>query len=67
MKGLKTEDFLTKMPKNLAFLFWGEKWPKIWLKVQENGTKKNQIGENGGERKINPSANPVSFYKGSRR
>ena len=32
---------------------------KIWLKVKENGTKKNQIGENGGERKRNPSANPV--------
>ena len=26
-------------------------WLKIWLKVKENGTKKNQIGENGGERK----------------
>ena len=24
---------------------------KIWLKVKENGTKKNQIGENGGKRK----------------
>ena len=34
-------------------------WLKIWLKVKENGTKKNQIGENGGERKKNPSANPV--------
>ena len=34
-------------------------WLKIWLKVKENGTKKNQIGENGGERKRNPSANPV--------
>ena len=33
-------------------------WLKIWLKVKENGTKKNQIGENGGERKRNPSANP---------
>ena len=31
-------------------------WLKIWLKVKENGAKKNQIGENGGER--NPSANP---------
>ena len=36
-------------------------WLKIWLKVKENGTKKNQIGENGGERKRNPSANPDSF------
>ena len=26
-------------------------WRKIWLKVKEIGTKKNQIGENGGERK----------------
>ena len=34
-------------------------WLKIWPKVKENGTKKNQIGENGGERKRNPSANPV--------
>ena len=33
-------------------------WLKIWLKVKENGTKKNQIGENDGERKRNPSANP---------
>ena len=42
------------MPKNLAFFGWGgRKWLKIWLQVQEN-----QIGENGGERKINPSANP---------
>ena len=45
MKGLKTEDFLTKMPKNLAFLFLGEKWPKIWLKVQENGTKKIRLAK----------------------
>ena len=36
-------------------------WLKIWLKVKENGTKKNQIGENGGERKKNPSANPVNL------
>ena len=35
-------------------------WLKIWLKVKENGTnKKNQIGENCGERKKNPSANPA--------
>ena len=33
-------------------------WFTIWLKVKENGAKKNQIGENGGERKKNPSANP---------
>ena len=26
-------------------------WLEIWLGVKENGTKKNQIGENGGERK----------------
>ena len=37
-------------------------WLKIWLKVKENGTKKNQIGENGGERKKNPSAKPVFFF-----
>ena len=34
-------------------------WLKIWLKVKENGTKKNQSGENGGERKKNPGANPA--------
>ena len=38
-------------------------WLKIWLKVKENGTKKNQTGENGGERKKNPSANPVNASK----
>ena len=32
---------------------------KIWLKVKRKWHKKNQIGENGGERKRNPSANPV--------
>ena len=29
-----------------------------WSKFKEIGTKKNQIGESGGERKKNPSANP---------
>ena len=33
-------------------------WLKIWLKVRK-WHKKNQIGENGGERKKNPSANPA--------
>ena len=31
-------------------ILW-RKMAKIWLKVKENGTKKNRIGENGGERK----------------
>ena len=42
--------------------FW-RKVAKIWHKFQENGTKKNQISENGGERKKNPSANPASPYR----
>ena len=34
----------------------GNKWPKF----KETGTKKNQIGKSGGERKKNPNANPVN-------
>ena len=41
--------FLAKMAKNLALSL--RKWHK-----------KNLIGENGGERKINPSANPGVIY-----
>ena len=59
MKGLKTEDFLTKMPKNLAFLFWAKNGQNL-AQSSRKWRKKNQIGENGGERKINPSANPDS-------
>ena len=33
----------------------GDKWPKF----KETGTKKNQIGESGGERKKDPCANPA--------
>ena len=45
------------MPKNLAFLFWAKNGQKSGSKFKKMAQKK-QIGENGGERKINPSANP---------
>ena len=63
IKGLKTEDVLTKMPKNLAFLFWAKNGHKSGSKFKKMAQKKNQIGENGGERKINPSAHPGDFWK----
>ena len=50
MKGLKTKDFLTKMPKNLAFLFLGQNGQNL-AQCSRKWRKKNQIGENGGERK----------------
>ena len=57
-RGLKTEDiFCEKCPQ--TWLFLGDKWPKSGSKF-EKMAQKNLIGENGGERKINPSANPVS-------
>ena len=46
------------MPKNLAFLFWAKNGQKSGSKFKKMA-QKNQIGENGGERKINPSANPA--------
>ena len=56
LRGLKTEDiFCEKCPQ--TWLFLGEKWPKSGSKF-EKMAQKNLIGENGGERKINPSANP---------
>ena len=48
------------MPQNLA--------PFLAKNGQKSGSKfkkmaqKNLIGENGGERKINPSANPFCFW-----
>ena len=45
------------MLKNLAFLFWAKNGQKSGSKFKKMA-QKNQIGENGGERKINPSANP---------
>ena len=62
LRGLKTEDiFCEKCPQ--TWLFLGEKWPKSGSKF-EKMAQKNLIGENGGERKINPSANPDScLYK----
>ena len=62
IKGLKTEDFLTKMPQNLAFLFGAKNGQKSGSKFKKMA-QKNQNGENGGERKINPSANPGLVFK----
>ena len=45
------------MPKNLA-LFWRKMVKNLALSLRK-WHKKNLIGENGGERKINPSANPA--------
>ena len=57
--GLKTENiFLRKMPPNLA-LFWRKIAKNLALSSRKWHTK-NLIGENDGERKINPSANPES-------
>ena len=33
-------------------------WLKIWLKVQENGTKKIKLAKMAAKEKKNPSANP---------
>ena len=44
------------MPPNLA-LFWATNGQNLALSSRK-WHKKNLIGENGGERKINPSANP---------
>ena len=53
--------FLRKMPPNLA-LFW-RKIAKNLALSSRKWHKKNLNGENGGERKINPSANPAkTFY-----
>ena len=41
MKGLKTEDFLTKMPKNLAFLFWAKNGQKSGSKFKKMAQKKS--------------------------
>ena len=48
--------FCEKYPQ--TWLFLGDKWPKSGSKF-EKMAQKNLIGENGGERKINPSANPA--------
>ena len=46
-------------------ILW-QKMAKIWLKsgskLKKMAQKKNQTGENGGERKKNPSANPATRY-----
>ena len=44
--------------KTWPFFFW-QKMAKNLTPSSRKWRKKNQIGENGGERKINPSANPV--------
>ena len=46
------------MPKNLAFLFWAKNGQNL-APSSRKWRNEIQIGENGGERKINPSANPV--------
>ena len=37
--GLNTEDIFSEKCLQ-TWLFFGDKWPKIWLLVRENGTKK---------------------------
>ena len=46
------------MPQNLA-LFWQKMAKNLALSLRK-WHKKNLIGEKGGERKINPSANPAN-------
>ena len=48
------------MAKNLA-LFWRKMAKNLALSLRK-WHKKNLIGENGGERKINPSANPAQHH-----
>ena len=58
LRGLKTEDiFCEKMPPKPGS-FWATNGQNLALSLRK-WHKKNLIGENGGERKINPSANPV--------
>ena len=45
IKGLKTEDFLTKMPQNLAFLFWAQMAKNLAQSLQENGAKKIRLAK----------------------
>ena len=54
--GLKTEDIFCEKCHQ-TWLFFGENSQKSGSKF-EKMAQKNLIGENGGERKINPSANP---------
>ena len=57
LRGLKTEDFFVKkIPQNLALVL-----AKNGLKSDSRFKKmaqKIRLAKNGGERKINPSANP---------
>ena len=41
IKGLKTEDVLTKMPKNLAILFWAKNGQKSGTKFKKMAQKKS--------------------------
>ena len=50
--------FLRKMPRNLALFL--ARMAKNLAQSLRKWHQKNLIGENVGERKINPSANPVS-------
>ena len=61
IKGVKDKRlfFLQKMHQNLALFFWRKMAKNLALSLRKLH-KKNLIGKNGCERKINPSANPVS-------
>ena len=50
------------MPQNLLLFFW--KMAKNLALSLSKWHKKNLIGENGGDRKVNPSANPDMYGNG---
>ena len=61
LRGLKTEDIFCKnAPKPGSF--WATNGQNLALSSRK-WHKKNLNGENGGERKINPSANPGLHMK----
>ena len=64
IKGLKTEDVLTKMPKNLAFLFWAKNGQKSGSKFKKMAQKKSDWRK-WWRKKKNPSANPAWGQKWS--
>ena len=56
--GLRQKTFFAKNAPKLDS-FWAKNGQNLALSLRK-WHKKNLIGENGGERKINPSANPVT-------
>ena len=58
LRGLKTEDFFFAKNAPKPGSFWATNGQNLALSSRK-WHKKNLIDENGGERKINPSANPV--------